>query len=170
MKTIYFAGGCFWCMVKPFDSYDGIESVISGYMGGEIAHPTYEQVKSGTTNHLEVVEIKYDDQIFSFNQLLEIFFSIIDPTDNEGQWMDRGSQYRTAIFYTTEEQRTVSEGYIKHIQPNYQLPIVTEIRPASDFYHAEDYHQDFYKKDPDRYRQEQIDRENYKKNRVVSVS
>lgn len=168
MKTIYFAGGCFWCMVKPFDSYDGIESVISGYMGGEIAHPTYEQVKSGTTNHLEVVEIKYDDQIFSFNQLLEIFFSIIDPTDNEGQWMDRGSQYRTAIYYTTEEQRTISEEYIKHIQPNYQLPIVTEIRPASDFYHAEDYHQDFYKKDPDRYRQEQIDRENYKKSRVVS--
>lgn len=167
MKTIYFAGGCFWCMVKPFDSYDGIESVISGYMGGEIAHPTYEQVKSGTTNHLEVVEIKYDDQIFSFNQLLEIFFSIIDPTDNEGQWMDRGSQYRTAIYYTTEEQRTISEEYIKHIQPNYQLPIVTEIRPASDFYHAEDYHQDFYKKDPDRYRQEQIDRENYKKSRVV---
>lgn len=168
MKTIYFAGGCFWCMVKPFDSYDGIESVISGYMGGEIAHPTYEQVKNGTTNHLEVVEIKYDDQIFSFNQLLEIFFSIIDPTDNEGQWMDRGSQYRTAIFYTTEEQRTISEDYIKHIQPNYQLPIVTEIRPASDFYHAEDYHQDFYKKDPNRYRQEQIDRENYKKSRIVS--
>ncbi|WP_414048079.1 peptide-methionine (S)-S-oxide reductase MsrA [Macrococcus equi] len=167
MKTIYFAGGCFWCMVKPFDSYKGIQQIKSGYMGGHIQNPTYEQVKSGTTGHFEVVEIIYDALEFSFTQLLEIFFSQIDPTDNGGQYMDRGSQYRTAIFYTDDNQKTESVNFIKDIQSKYNQPIVTEVRPAEVFYVAEDEHQDFYKKQPKRYKQEQIDRENYINNKKI---
>lgn len=167
MKTIYFAGGCFWCMVKPFDSYKGIQQIKSGYMGGHIQNPTYEQVKSGTTGHFEVVEIIYDELEFSFTQLLEIFFSQIDPTDNGGQYMDRGSQYRTAIFYTEDNQKTESVNFIKDIQSKYNQPIVTEVRPAEVFYVAEDEHQDFYKKQPKRYKQEQIDRENYIYNKKI---
>lgn len=161
MNTIYFAGGCFWCMVKPFDSFDGIESIKSGYMGGTVAQPTYEQVKTGTTGHLEVVEIIYDESVFSFEKLLEIFFSQIDPTDDGGQYMDRGSQYRTAIFFTEPSQKAQSHAYISSIQARFDAPIVTEVRPAEDFYIAEVEHQDFYKKQPERYKQEQIDRENY---------
>lgn len=161
MKTIYFAGGCFWCMVKPFDSFDGIESVKSGYMGGKIENPTYEQVKTGTTDHLEVVEILYDDTIFSYDKLLEIFFAQIDPTDEGGQYMDRGSQYRTAVFYTDDTQKEQAYQFIESIQHRYDQPIVTEVRPAEVFYLAEDEHQDFYKRNPERYKQEQIDRENY---------
>ncbi|WP_414053810.1 peptide-methionine (S)-S-oxide reductase MsrA [Macrococcus equi] len=167
MKTIYFAGGCFWCMVKPFDSYKGIQQIKSGYMGGHIQNPTYEQVKSGTTGHLEVVEIIYDEMEFSFTQLLEIFFAQIDPTDNGGQYMDRGSQYRTAIFYTEDNQKIESVNFIKDIQSKYNQPIVTEVRPAEVFYVAEDEHQDFYKKQPKRYKQEQIDRENYINNKKI---
>ncbi|MFC6117733.1 peptide-methionine (S)-S-oxide reductase MsrA [Macrococcoides bohemicum] len=161
MKTIYFAGGCFWCMVKPFDSFDGIESVKSGYMGGHIENPTYEQVKTGTTDHLEVVEIIYDDAVFSFDKLLEIFFAQIDPTDAFGQYMDRGTQYRTAVFYSDETQKMKTNDYIESIQDRFDKPIVTEVRPAEVFYLAEDEHQDFYKRNPERYKQEQIDRENY---------
>ncbi|WP_414043208.1 peptide-methionine (S)-S-oxide reductase MsrA [Macrococcus animalis] len=161
MKKIYFAGGCFWCMVKPFDTFEGIESVKSGYMGGHIAHPTYEQVKTGTTGHLEVVEIVYDPEKFSFEKLLDIFFSQIDPTDPDGQYMDRGSQYKTAVFYTDDSQKEATKIYIQQIQSRYALPIVTEIRSAEDFFIAEDEHQDFYKKQPERYQQEQLERENY---------
>ena len=98
INTAYFAGGCFWCMTKPFDTFDGIEKVTSGYMGGHIENPTYEQVKSGTSGHLETVEIQYDVALFSYNKLLEIFFSVIDPLDTGGQYQDRGPQYQTAIF------------------------------------------------------------------------
>ncbi|MGZ9848964.1 peptide-methionine (S)-S-oxide reductase MsrA [Macrococcus psychrotolerans] len=161
-KKIYLAGGCFWCMVKPFDTYDGVSSVTSGYMGGHIENPTYEQVKTGTSGHLEVVEIQYDDQVFTTLQILEIFFKIIDPTDNDGQYQDRGSQYRTAIFYSDNNQREITENYISNIQPNFDKQIVTEIREAKTFYKAEDYHQDFYKKDPERYKREQETRQKIK--------
>ncbi|RXK19152.1 peptide-methionine (S)-S-oxide reductase MsrA [Macrococcus sp. DPC7161] len=162
MEKIYFAGGCFWCMVKPFDSYEGITSVKSGYMGGHVVNPTYEQVKSGHSGHLEVVEIVYDEALFPLKKLLEIFFSIIDPTDDEGQFQDRGSQYRTAVFCTTEAQKKQTNQYIKSIESQYDQPIVTNIYDETPFYLAEDYHQDFYKKNPERYQQEQIDRSNYK--------
>ncbi|MGV2927666.1 peptide-methionine (S)-S-oxide reductase MsrA [Macrococcus capreoli] len=161
MKTVYFAGGCFWCMVKPFDTYEGIESVKSGYMGGTLKHPTYAQVKTGTTGHLEVVEIVYNESQFPFDKLLEIFFSQIDPTDAEGQYMDRGSQYTTAVFYTDEAQLRQTKRYIEQIQSQFNQPIVTALRPAETFYLAEEEHQDFYKKQPERYQQEQLDRENY---------
>lgn len=106
INTAYFAGGCFWCMTKPFDQFDGIETVTSGYMGGSTHNPTYEDVKSGTTGHYETVKIEYDVALFSYNKLLEVFFSVIDPIDDGGQFQDRGSQYRTAIFYTNEDQKT----------------------------------------------------------------
>ncbi|MCE4957138.1 peptide-methionine (S)-S-oxide reductase MsrA [Macrococcoides caseolyticum] len=161
MNTVYFAGGCFWCMVKPFDSYPGIHGIKSGFMGGHVINPTYLQVKEGTTGHLEVVKIDYDEHIFSFEKLLDIFFSQIDPTDDGGQFMDRGAQYRTAVFYTEAYQAEQSLNYIKHIQSNYNQPIVTDVRPAETFYMAEEEHQDFYKKQPERYKQEQEDRKNY---------
>ena len=161
-KKIYLAGGCFWCMVKPFDTYEGVESVISGYMGGIVENPTYEQVKTGETDHLEVVEITYNETQFSTEKILEIFFKIIDPTDNEGQYHDRGSQYRTAIFYTDEDQQSIAMDYIEKIKYDFDKPIVTQVRYAAPFYKAEEYHQDFYKKDPERYAAEQQIRQKIK--------
>lgn len=151
-----FAGGCFWCMVKPFDQYDGIEKVISGYTGGHVEHPTYEQVKTGTTGHLEVVQITFDPDVFSYEQLLEIFWQQIDPTDNEGQFQDRGDQYRPAIFVHNENQRALAEKSKRELDASgrFSKPVVTEILDASAFYEAEDYHQDFYKKNPEEYKED----------------
>lgn len=112
INTAYFAGGCFWCMTKPFDTFDGIEKVTSGYMGGHLVNPSYEEVKTGSTGHYEVVKIEYDVALFSYHKLLEIFFSVIDPLDDGGQFQDRGSQYKTAIFYSNEHQRQLAEQYI----------------------------------------------------------
>jgi len=156
MEKIYFAGGCFWCMVKPFDSYEGIESVISGYMGGNMENPTYEQVKTGTTGHYEVVEISYNEKKFPLEKILEIYWTQIDPTDPDGQFHDRGSQYRTAIFVTNEEQRTQAEHSKKKLAESgrFTKEIVTEIIEATNFYSAEDYHQDYYKKNPKHYNED----------------
>lgn len=112
INTAYFAGGCFWCMTKPFDTFDGIEKVTSGYMGGHLVNPSYEEVKTGSTGHYEVVKIEYDVALFSYHKLLEIFFSVIDPLDDGGQFQDRGSQYKTAIFYSNEHQRQLAEQYM----------------------------------------------------------
>lgn len=165
MNKAYFAGGCFWCMVKPFDEYEGIDKVTSGYMGGTTENPTYEEVKTGETGHLEVVEIQYDVALFSYNRLLEIFFAIIDPTDAHGQFQDRGSQYQTAIFYTNDDQKKLAEEYIAQLKD--KLPenqtVVTKLLPYQTFYEAEDHHQDFYKKNPERYREEQLERSRFKK-------
>ena len=166
INTAYFAGGCFWCMTKPFVQFDGIETVTSGYMGGSTHNPTYEDVKSGTTGHYETVKIEYDVALFSYNKLLEVFFSVIDPIDDGGQFQDRGSQYRTAIFYTNEDQKRLAEQYVHQLAQTIhsEKAIATKILPASTFYKAEEYHQDFYKKNPERYAQEQQDRANYKSN------
>ncbi|MGV3042217.1 peptide-methionine (S)-S-oxide reductase MsrA [Staphylococcus rostri] len=163
INTAYFAGGCFWCMTKPFDQYEGIEKVTSGYMGGHVSNPTYEQVKTGETGHYEVVKIEYDVALFSYQKLLEIFFSVIDPTDADGQFQDRGTQYRTAIFYTNEDQKEVAEAHIEQLKDTFDhdKAIATKVLPVSDFYEAEAYHQDFYKKQPERYAQEQADRAAY---------
>lgn len=160
INTAYFAGGCFWCMTKPFDQHEGIEKVTSGYMGGHVSNPTYEAVKTGETGHYEVVKIEYDVALFSYHKLLEIFFSVIDPTDAEGQFQDRGSQYRTAIFYTNEDQKEMAEAYIDSLKDtfNHDKAIATKVLPVADFYEAEDYHQDFYKKQPERFAQEEADR------------
>lgn len=156
MEKIYFAGGCFWCMVKPFDSYDGIESVISGYMGGHVDNPTYEQVKTGTTGHYEVVEITYDEKQFPLEKILEIYWPQIDPTDPDGQFQDRGPQYRTAIFVTNDVQKEAAECSKQHLVESgrFKKEIVTEIKDASTFYPAEDYHQDYYKKSPKHYKED----------------
>ena len=151
-----FAGGCFWCMVKPFDSWDGIHKVTSGYMGGHIDNPTYEDVKKGTTGHLEVVEIQYDSAIFPYEQLLEIFWQQIDPTDAGGQFQDRGENYKAAIFIHSAEQIVLAEKSKQQLATSgkFSKPIVTEIREAKTFYEAEDYHQDFYKKNPSHYEED----------------
>lgn len=153
-----FAGGCFWCMVKPFDQLPGIIKVESGYSGGEKANPTYEEVKTGETGHYEVVQITYDPELFPYRRLLELYWPQIDPTDAEGQFIDRGSQYRTAIFYHSPEQKQQAE-QSKHELANsvrFKKPIVTEVLPAAPFYRAEEYHQDFYKKKPKEYKEERI--------------
>lgn len=167
INTAYFAGGCFWCMTKPFDSFDGVEKVTSGYMGGTVDNPTYEAVKTGQTGHLETVKIEYDVALISYNKLLEIFFSVIDPTDAEGQYQDRGTQYRTAIFYTNEDQQETANQYIASLKStiNRDKAIATKVLPVSQFYEAEAYHQDFYKKNPKRYQEEQAQREAIKQQR-----
>lgn len=147
------AGGCFWCMVKPFDRWDGVESVISGYTGGHVPNPTYEQVCTGLTGHTEAVEITFDPSIISYEKILEVFWSVMDPTDSSGQFGDRGSSYRPEIFYTTPEQKEIAERSKVTLDNShrYDAPIVVPITPASTFYPAEEYHQDFYKKDPAHY-------------------
>lgn len=156
LEKAAFAGGCFWCMVKPFDQWDGISSVVSGYMGGHLENPTYEDVKKGDSGHLEVVEIEFDPSIFPYEKLLEIFWQQIDPTDAGGQFHDRGDSYRTAIFYYTENQKEKAEKSKNDLAKSgkFSKPIVTEIRPASKFYEAEEYHQDFYKKNKDHYEED----------------
>ncbi|WP_152395531.1 peptide-methionine (S)-S-oxide reductase MsrA [Paenibacillus guangzhouensis] len=153
-----FAGGCFWCMVKPFDQLPGILKVVSGYTGGHTVNPTYADVKSQTSGHYEVVQITFDSTQFSYEQLLELYWPQIDPTDAEGQFQDRGPSYRAAIFYHSEEQREQAEASKAVIAASgrFEKPIVTEILPAQTFYPAEDYHQDYYKKSPDHYREDRL--------------
>ncbi|MCB5950704.1 peptide-methionine (S)-S-oxide reductase MsrA [Enterococcus sp. BWT-B8] len=148
-----FAGGCFWCMIQPFDQQPGIISVTSGYTGGHTANPTYEQVKSHRTGHTEAVEIIFDDQIISYEKLVEIYWQQTDPTDALGQFEDRGDNYRPVIFYLNEQQKEIAEKSKQELQNSgrFKEKIVTTIEPAAVFYPAEDYHQDFYKKEPKRY-------------------
>ena len=156
MEKATFAGGCFWCMVKPFDQWDGIEAVVSGYMGGHVEKPTYEDVKKGDSGHLEVVEITFDPAIFSYEQLLEIYWMQIDPTDDGGQFHDRGESYKTAIFVHNEVQREMAIASKEKLAASgrFKKPIVTEIRDAQTFYRAEEYHQDYYKKEEAHYKQD----------------
>ncbi|MGK0552636.1 peptide-methionine (S)-S-oxide reductase MsrA [Enterococcus faecalis] len=143
-----FAGGCFWCMVKPFDTLPGIHSVVSGYTGGHVPNPTYEQVTTGTTGHTEAVAITYDPKVISYKQLVEIYWQQTDPTDALGQFADRGDSYRPVIFYKTSEQKVIAEQSKAALQASgrFTQPVVTQIEPAQPFYPAEDYHQDYYKK------------------------
>ncbi len=149
-----FAGGCFWCMEHPFDELEGVISTTSGYIGGHQAHPTYEQVSAGSTGHAEAVQVTYDPAAVSYERLLEVFWHNVDPLDAGGQFCDRGSQYRTAIFYHTDEQRQQAEASKLAMASNGTLPgkIVTEIVQASEFYRAEEYHQDYYQRNPIRYK------------------
>lgn len=140
------AGGCFWCLEAVFDDLKGVEEVESGYSGGTVANPTYREVCSGTTGHAEVVQLTFDPRVISFREILEVFFTIHDPTTLNRQGADVGTQYRSAIFYHTPEQRTVAEQVVKAITAAkiWPGPIVTEITPFSAFYKAEDYHQDYF--------------------------
>src|SRR5690625_2122501 len=145
-----FAGGCFWCMVKPFDQWDGVIEVISGYTGGHLENPTYEQVKAGDTGHYEAVQITYDPREISYETIVDVFWQQIDPTDDGGQFHDRGHSYRTAIFYHDGEQREIAERSKRELAESGKFVelIDTEIVTAATLYHEEDYHQDFYKKEP----------------------
>jgi len=149
-----FAGGCFWCMEPPFEKLDGVYAVVSGYSGGPEVDPTYPQVSSGRTGHAEAVQVSYDPEVVDYRRLLDVFWRQIDPTDAGGQFADRGRQYRTAVFYHDEEQRTLAEQTKKDLSEDgpFDAPIVTEVLPAGPFYAAEEYHQDFYKKDPRHYK------------------
>jgi peptide-methionine (S)-S-oxide reductase len=147
-----FAGGCFWCMEPPYDELEGVTSTISGYIGGSKKNPTYEEVSAGTTGHVEAVQITYDSKKVSYEKLLEVFWHNIDPLTANAQFCDSGSQYRSAIFYHDEAQQNLAEASKKRLQALFAEPIVTQIVRASEFYPAEDYHQEYYKKNPVRYK------------------
>jgi peptide methionine sulfoxide reductase msrA/msrB len=149
-----FAGGCFWCMEPPFEKIAGVSSVLSGYTGGEEKNPTYDQVSSGRTGHAEAVQVRYDPTQVDYATLLKVFWRQIDPTDPGGQFADRGTQYRTAVFFHDETQLELARESKAALESSgrFDQPIVTEIVAAGPFYPAEDYHQDFYKKDPKRYK------------------
>ena len=148
-----FAGGCFWCMEAPFEELNGVVSVESGYTGGTKEYPTYQDVSSGVTDHAEAVEIVYDPNVINYKELLAVFWRSIDPTQENGQFADKGQQYRTAIFYHGQDQKRFSEESKRDLDKSgkFKKPIVTEIVPANAFYKAEEYHQDYYKRHPQQY-------------------
>ncbi len=154
LATAIFAGGCFWCMEQPFDVLDGVVSTTSGYIGGHVTEPTYQQVSAGRTGHTEAVRIVYDPAKIGYQALLEVFWRNVDPLDAGGQFCDRGSQYRTGIFATTDEQLRLAETSKAALEASGRLPgpVVTEIVTAPTFYAAEDYHQDYYLTSSARYK------------------
>ena len=154
LKTATFAGGCFWCMESDFEKVSGVVEAVSGYTGGQKQNPTYEEVSAGGTGHAEAVQVTYDPAKITYKELLDVFWRHVDPTDAGGQFVDRGSQYRTAIFYHDEEQKRIAEDSREQMEKSsrFSAPIVTEIVPLTEFYPAEDYHQDYYRHNPLRYR------------------
>jgi peptide methionine sulfoxide reductase msrA/msrB len=152
-QTAVFAGGCFWCTESDFEKVDGVIEAISGYTGGDMANPTYEQVSAGGTGHVEAAKVIYDPAKITYKQLLDVFWRHVDPTDGGGQFVDRGSQYRSVIFYADDNERAMAEASKKKLAASgrFDKPLVTEILPLGAFYPAEDYHQDYYKKNPIRY-------------------
>ncbi len=156
MKTekATFAGGCFWCMESPFERVDGVIDVVAGYTGGHVENPSYEEVCSGVTGHLEAVEVTFDPAKVGYGELLDVFWRQINPSDPGGQFADRGEQYTTAIFYHTHEQKALAEKSKAALAESGRFtgPIVTAIRPSVNFYPAEEYHQDYHATNPARYR------------------
>lgn len=152
LATATFAGGCFWCMEKPFDKLEGVVSTTSGYTGGDLENPSYEQVSAGTTGHTEAIQIAYDPTKIGYEKLLEVFWHNIDPLTSNRQFCDAGSQYRSGIFYHDEQQRELAEQSKEKVAQTLGQKIVTELVAASAFYPAEAYHQDYYKKNPIRYK------------------
>jgi peptide-methionine (S)-S-oxide reductase len=153
METAIFAGGCFWCVESDFDKVAGVVSTTSGYTGGHTQHPTYHEVSAGGTGHAESVEVVFDPKIISYQKLLQVYWHSVDPTTKDRQFCDVGTQYRTAIFYLDEQQKRLAEeskAQIERSKP-FKAPIVTEIVKAGKFWPAEEYHQDYYKKNPLRY-------------------
>ncbi len=147
-KVATFAGGCFWCMEAAFEATDGVIESISGYTGGQVVNPTYKQVNTKTTGHLEAVQVYYDPTRITYEELLDVFWRNIDPTDDGGQFVDRGAQYTTAIFYATADERTLAEESKQALweSSRFDAPIVTEVLELDVFYRAEEYHQDYYRK------------------------
>ncbi|WP_322495196.1 peptide-methionine (S)-S-oxide reductase MsrA [Chloroflexus sp.] len=150
LETATLAGGCFWCLEAVYDQVIGVQDVVSGYTGGHVPNPTYRQVCDGDTGHAEAVQIRFDPSQISYRELLEIFFSIHDPTTLNRQGADVGTQYRSAIFYHSDEQRQIAEQLVRELseQQVFRAPIVTEIVPATTFYPAEDYHQEYFARNP----------------------
>lgn len=150
LETATLAGGCFWCLEAVYDQVIGVKDVVSGYTGGHVPNPSYQRVCDGNTGHAEAVQIQFDPEQISYRELLEIFFSIHDPTTLNRQGADVGTQYRSAIFYHSEEQRQIAEQLVRELteQRVFRDPIVTEIVPASTFYPAEDYHQEYFARNP----------------------
>ncbi|WP_210396623.1 peptide-methionine (S)-S-oxide reductase MsrA [Motiliproteus sediminis] len=148
-----FAGGCFWCMEEAFEQVEGVEEAVSGYIGGHLDNPTYYQVSQGQSGHTEAVQVSYDPDKISYNQLLDVFWTNIDPVDGGGQFCDRGSQYRSEIFYRTQEEKLLAEASKLKLTQADTLPseIETDVTQASEFFVAEEYHQDYYRKNPVRY-------------------
>lgn len=146
--TITLGGGCFWCLEAVYQRINGVRSVTSGYAGGHVEQPTYEMVCTGTTGHAEVVQIDFDEQTISLDEILNIFWKAHDPTTKDRQGHDVGPQYRSAIFYETEEQRRIAERSLKAVDELLDAPVVTEISPLNAFYPAESYHQDYFNKNP----------------------
>ncbi|MCG6912013.1 MAG: peptide-methionine (R)-S-oxide reductase MsrB [Deltaproteobacteria bacterium] len=153
-RTAVFAGGCFWCTESDFEKVEGVIEAVSGFTGGTVAHPSYEEVSRGGTGHVEAVKVFYDPDKITYEGLLDVFWRHVDPTDPGGQFVDRGSQYRSAIFYQNGEERRLAEKTKKELDASgqFEKPIVTEILPLGAFYEAEAYHQDYYKRNPIRYR------------------
>jgi methionine-S-sulfoxide reductase len=158
LELATFAGGCFWCMEPPYDRLPGVEKITVGYIGGTKENPTYEEVSSGKTGHTEAVQIEFDPDLISYEKLLEVFWENINPVQKNGQFYDLGSQYRTGIFFHSEDQRKLAEASKKNLEKSgkFSDPIATEITPATKFYPAEDYHQKYYKKRPDHYKRYSI--------------
>ena len=148
MEKATFAGGCFWCIEAPLKRVEGVDSVTSGYIGGDTENPTYEEVCSGTTGHAEAVRVVYDPEVVTYRELLEVFFALHDPTTRDREGPDIGSQYRSAVFYHVDEQREAVEEYIEELEGDVYDGIVTEVSPAEGFYEAEEYHQDYYESNP----------------------
>ncbi|MFC1813562.1 peptide-methionine (R)-S-oxide reductase MsrB [Thermodesulfobacteriota bacterium] len=153
-KTAVFAGGCFWCTESDFEKIDGVIEAISGYTGGHLANPTYKQVSRGGSGHVEVVQVVYDPEQITYEELLDVFWRHVDPTDAGGQFVDRGPQYRSAIFYADDAERRLAQDSMKRLEKTgrFNVPIATDILPLGTFYPAEEYHQDYYKKSPIRYK------------------
>lgn len=151
-STAVFAGGCFWCMEAPFDHQAGVIDTTSGYIGGELENPSYEEVSRGGTGHAEAVQVTYDADEISYAQLLEIFWRNIDPFAKDRQFCDSGSQYRSAIFYANDRQRKLAEASKAEMQERFDRDIATQVMPAGAFWDAEDYHQNYYEKNPLRYK------------------
>lgn len=153
-RQAVFAGGCFWCMEPPFDKLDGVVSTVSGYAGGHLVAPTYRDVTGGGSGHLEVLQVTYDPLQVSYEELLEVFWKNVDPLDGGGQFCDRGESYTTAVFTMSEREQKLAEASLETVQGNFQQLVKTQIRPLTSpgFYAAEDYHQDYYQKNPIRYK------------------
>ncbi|MDE2766242.1 MAG: peptide-methionine (S)-S-oxide reductase MsrA [Chloroflexota bacterium] len=147
-ETATLAGGCFWCLEAVYEQLRGVEQVVNGYTGGQLPNPTYEQVCTGRTGHAEAVQVSYDPTVVSYRDLVRLFFRIHDPTTLNRQWPDVGTQYRSAVYWHNEEQRLAAEEELEAAQALWDDPIVTEVAPLETFYAAEDYHQQYYRKNP----------------------
>lgn len=157
MKTAYFAGGCFWCITPTFQEMEGVYSVTSGYSGGMEENPVYADVKYQRTGHRETIRIDYDEEKVTFSELFEIFLNGVDPFDGEGQFIDRGHSYTLAVYYLNQEEHQIAEAAIQALEAESNQKVYISLEPFTTFYTAEEEHQDYYKKNPEAFRQELID-------------